>query len=89
MERSAKGGRGGAGKPDSLTDFGLYRAAFLRAGVSPICVGQMSLYELESMLRSMAKLDAKSKGSEPMTPERMNAMKGKWASMNLPDVKVN
>ena len=47
----------------------------------------MSLYELESMMRSFAKLDEKK--PEPMTPERMMALKDRWADLNLPDVKVH
>lgn len=47
----------------------------------------MSLYELESMMRSFPKLDAKK--AEPMTQERMDALKDRWAGMNLPDVKVH
>lgn len=46
----------------------------------------MSLYELESMMRSFPKLDDKPK---PMTQDRMNELKGRWAALNLPDVKVH
>jgi hypothetical protein len=46
----------------------------------------MSLYELESMMRSFARLDEKPK---PMTQERMNELKLVWAGLNLPDVKVH
>lgn len=49
----------------------------------------MSLYELESMMRSFSKLEAEAEKNKPMTPERMAAMKDKWAAMNLPDVKVH
>lgn len=49
----------------------------------------MSLYELESMMRSFSKLESDAKKKDPMTPERMAAMKDKWAAMNLPDVKVH
>ena len=45
----------------------------------------MSLYELESMMRSFAKLDDKPK---PMTQERMNELKSRWAGLSLADVKV-
>ena len=45
----------------------------------------MSLYELESMMRSFAKLDDKPK---PMTQERMNELKSRWAGLALADVKV-
>lgn len=47
----------------------------------------MSLYELESMMRSFSKLDEKK--AEPMTQERMDALKDRWAGMGLPDVKVH
>lgn len=49
----------------------------------------MSLYELESMMRSFSKLEAEAEKNKPMTPERLAAMKEKWAAMNLPDVKVH
>lgn len=49
----------------------------------------MSLYELESMMRSFGKLDANAEKNKPMTPERMAAMKDRWAGLNLPDVKVH
>lgn len=38
-------------------------------------------------MRSFSKLDEKK--PEPMTPEKMTALKGRWASLNLPDVKVH
>lgn len=46
----------------------------------------MSLYELESMMRSFPKLE---KDADKMTPDRMAALKNRWASLNLPDVKVH
>jgi len=38
-------------------------------------------------MRSFAKLEKTE--DKPMTQERMNELKGRWASMGLPDVKVN
>jgi hypothetical protein len=49
----------------------------------------MSLYEVESMMRSFSKLDKDKSKSAPMTQERMTALKSKWANMNLPDVTVH
>lgn len=43
----------------------------------------MSLYELESMMRSLPKLDA-----NHMTTEQFDATKDKWRRLGLPDVKV-
>lgn len=45
----------------------------------------MSLYELESMMRSFAKLD---KGNRPMTDAEYEASIDRWRALNLPDVKV-
>lgn len=43
----------------------------------------MSLYELESMMRSLPKLDAKH-----MSEEQFDATKDKWRKLGLADVKV-
>lgn len=43
----------------------------------------MSLYELESMMRALPRLDEKH-----MTNEQFDATKDKWRRLNLPDVKV-
>lgn len=37
-------------------------------------------------MRSFSKLEKPEE--KPMTQERMNELKGRWASMSLPDVKV-
>ena len=87
MRGFASGYIGGTSEPGAKTDFGLYRAAAWRASIDPNAVGKMSLYELESMMRSFSKLDKKSE--KPMTQERMDALKDKWAGLRLPDVKVN
>lgn len=47
----------------------------------------MSLYELESMFRALAKLDG-TRGSAIMTEEQFDAAKDKWRRMGLKDVKV-
>lgn len=78
---------GGTARPGEKTDFALYRAAFFRAGISPVEIGKMSLYELESMMRSFSKLDKTT--DDPMTQDRMDELKGRWAALNLPDVKVH
>lgn len=38
-------------------------------------------------MRSFSKLDEKK--PEPMTQDRMNELRGRWAALNLPDVKVH
>lgn len=43
----------------------------------------MSLYELESLMRSIPALDP-----SHMTAEKFDATKDKWRRLNLPDVKV-
>lgn len=47
----------------------------------------MSLYELESMMRSFTKLD-KNKAARPMTDEEFEAALDAVREMNLPDVVV-
>lgn len=87
MGRIAGDAAGGSGKPGAKIDFGLIRASFARAGLSPRAWEEMSLYELESMWRSFRKLDKD--GDKPqMTQGLIDEMKVKWASLNLPDVKV-
>lgn len=51
--------------------------------MSPLAVGGMSLYELESMMRSFEKLDKRY-----MTDEEYEASKDRWRALNLPDVRV-
>lgn len=48
----------------------------------------MSLYEIESMMRSFRKLDDE-RGDGVMTPARMDELKSKWAALDLPDVRIN
>lgn len=49
----------------------------------------MSLYELESMMRSLAKMDEKNSDSGGlMSDEDYEASKERWRKLNLPDVKV-
>lgn len=45
----------------------------------------MSLYELESMMRALAKLDNKGRA---MTDDEFEASKQRWRDLGLPDVKV-
>lgn len=47
----------------------------------------MSLYEIESMMRSFQKLD-KDRPGRPMTDAEFDAAKEKVRAMNLPDVRV-
>lgn len=44
----------------------------------------MSLYELESMMRALAKMD----GKGTMSDEEYEASKQRWRDLNLPDVRV-
>ena len=82
---AAIGGSGWPGDPAQRTDFGIYRAAFLRNGVDPRAWETMSLYELESMMRALAKLDNKGRA---MTDDEFEASKQRWRDLGLPDVRV-
>lgn len=48
----------------------------------------MSLYEIVGMIRALEKRQKKG-GDKPMTPERLETLKSKWADLNLPDVRLH
>jgi hypothetical protein len=82
----ARGSTGGAREADGdgRTKWGEYRAAFLKAGVDPRAWETMSMYELESMMRSL-----KPKTNEP-TDAEWEAGQDMLADAvaNLPDVRL-
>lgn len=64
----------------------MYRAAFLRAHLDPTLPGRMSLYELESMMRSLPKLDGK-KADRPMDGDTFERLKQRAREVMPGEVK--
>lgn len=60
----------GRSKSGEKIDFAAYRAGFLRSGVSPLLVGEMSLYELLSTANALAIMNEDSPKTGQKLPHR-------------------